>query len=723
MAFAETANLAVKLTLGGNFTSQMGKAQTSLNRFDQSVKRVGSGAGKLSTGFARAGTVVAGAVVTGLAGAAKAAIDFEDAFAGVKKTVDETELNKAGKSFRDIELALRNMATEMPNSAIELANIAEAAGAMGIAGKDIEAFTKQVAILSSTTNVSSEDAATALGQLANVIGLTGDEFDNFAASLVDLGNKGASTEASILEIAKRSGGAAKLFGIAKKETLGWAAAAANLGLNEELAGTALQNVFVKLLPKVSSGSKTLQGIMGKTAKQIKKAFKEDASGALESFIAQLGKMEKDDRLAAIQDIFGKGSGITRLVNGLADSYANNLAPSLDTATESWEEATAAQIEFDKKNATVKSSILRLRNGIYEAGITIGEGFVPALGRAASKLSEFLKQGENRNALKALGEDIGKSIDAIDWNAVLRGAREFLGVMKVAFDWAKRLYDLFSALPTEVKGAVAGLLVLNKASGGLIGGGIGDIAGGIAGAAIAGAGSKVPGVGRLFAQPVFVTNGPLGGLGGGGVAAGVKGGLGTLAKVALVGEAIGLTAAVYSVQQEVSAESTAHATAIQNQTAQWLAQNPSKADLLQGLGGVQAGIDSIRSNPLNVLVQGEALTKLEGMKSAITNQLETSIEKTKASVDLKGDAQKAAIAAAANRSTTDAERIKGSVSLGTAATQSGTAAIVSAIHSIDLTVQNTTISKTTTIQKRYGPVGGSRNDSRGDGFFGNGGFGG
>ena len=35
----------------------------------------------------------------------------------------------------------------------------------------------------------------ALGQMKNVIGLTGDEFDNFAASLVDLGNKGNSTEA------------------------------------------------------------------------------------------------------------------------------------------------------------------------------------------------------------------------------------------------------------------------------------------------------------------------------------------------------------------------------------------------------------------------------------------------------------------------------------------------------------------------------------------------
>ena len=52
---------------------------------------------------------------------------------------------------------------------------------MGIAKDDLAAFTEQVAILGATTDVIVEDAATALGQLNNVIGVTGDEFDNFAA--------------------------------------------------------------------------------------------------------------------------------------------------------------------------------------------------------------------------------------------------------------------------------------------------------------------------------------------------------------------------------------------------------------------------------------------------------------------------------------------------------------------------------------------------------------
>jgi TP901 family phage tail tape measure protein len=506
-----------KLTPGVN------KALGSIGRLESGIGRIGKGAGQLSAGFARSGAIIAGAAVTGLGAAAKAAIDWEDAFAGVIKTVDEADLAKAGLTFDDISNSLRKMSTEMPNSAQELALIAEQAGAMGIAGKDIEAFTRQVAIMASTTNIAAEEGATALGQMQNVIGLTAGEFDNFTASLVHLGNVGNSTESQILEIARRSGGAAKLFGIAKEATLGWAAAAANLGLNEELAGTALQNVFVKALPHYINGSKTLQKITGETGAALKKSFEEDAGGALEGLIADLAKLGKGDRLEAIQALFGKGSGITRLVNGLADSYADNLAPSLDTATQSWEEATAAQIEFEKRNATVRSAIARLKNGIVDAAVSLGEGFSPALGRAADKLSKFLGDDTNRSALKDLGKDIGDAIDKIDWDQVLDGAKSLVAVMKSALDWATRLFHIVNALPTEIKAAGLGFIGLNKLSGGLIGAGVGNIVGGLAGALTKSLAASIPIFGKAFVQPVFVTNMGVGGMGGGGPTGGGGGG--------------------------------------------------------------------------------------------------------------------------------------------------------------------------------------------------------
>lgn len=548
MPSSETAKLIAELSLKDKLSGGVNKALGSVGKLEKGFGRVGKGAGQVAGGMARAGTIIAGATVAGFGAAAKAAIDWEDAFAGVVKTVDETDLSKAGLTFRDLELSLRKMSTTMPVTAADLAGIAEAGGAMGVAGKDIEEFTRVVAILGSTTNVAAGDAATALGQMANIIGLQAGEFDNFASALVDLGNKGNSTEAQILEIARRSGGAAKLIGIAKDQTLGWAAAAANLGLNEELAGTALQNFFLKTQKAITANGadlKDLARISGKTTKQFKKDFDKNATGALTSFLKGLGKMSKDKRLTAIENIFGKGSGLTRLVVGLADSMDTNLTPSLRDGTKAWKDNTAAQAEFDKRNATVRSGITRLKNSVLDAAITVGEGFAPALGRAASKLAEFLAQDVNRSALKGIGEDIGKAIDGIDWNDVLRGAREFVGIMKSALSFAKLLFDAVNALPTEIKAAGLGFIGLNKLSGGLISQGLGNIVGGLTQTIVRSLGSQLPGLaGKAFVQPVFVTNMPVGGLGGGiggaAGAVGAAGAIGTGFAAAAIGAAVGTT---------------------------------------------------------------------------------------------------------------------------------------------------------------------------------------
>ncbi len=752
MAVADTAKLIAELGLKDKMSAGLGKAAKNLGTFEKGVGRVGKGVGQVGAGIVKSAAVIGTAATTAIGAAAKATIDWQDAFAGVVKTVDAKELKGAGLTFRDLELQLRQMATEMPNTASELAGIAEAAGALGIKAGDITAFTKQVAILAATTNVSADDAATALGQLQNVIGLTGSEFDNFAAALVDLGNKGASTEAQILEIARRSGGAAKLFGIAKDEMLGWSSAAANLGLNEELAGTALQNVFVKLLPKFIDGSKDLQKVLGKNAKQIQQSFKKDAGGALEGLLKQLGRMPKDARLKAVQSLFGKSSGITRLVLGLADSFDKNLKPSLDTSADAWHKGTAAAEEFAKRQATVKSAISRLRNGVMEAAITVGEGFVPALGEAADKLSKFLAAPENKNALTQLGKDIGEEIRKIDWDQVLDGARSFVDVLKTTLGLAKDILGVLNALPTEAKAAGLAVVGLDKISGGLFSKGLGNIVGGIGETITRALGSKIPGVGKLFAQPVFVTNWPAGmGIGGGAAgAAGAAGkGLSGLSKVFLVGEAIALVAAVNDVRQTISDESTKQAQEVHSSLNQLLADpNANRAQLQTALDGVKQGINDLQSNPLNVLVQGDALNELQAMKGALEKRLGPTAEQSPDAKDRAADAKKAitdvglAVQRKGEQTTGSIDKMKGN--LGTkldtakrgldsvkgatdiaagavrtygaataAATRGVAPPIVSAIYAarpitnVDVHVNATTVTKQVSVTQSYGQTTTSR----------------
>lgn len=462
MAAADTARLVAELTLDDKFTKPLNRIDKRLGAFSGAVNR------NLGRGIDTAVSRVGRAVVDITKGIAGAAIDWEDAFQGVVKTVDTTP-----EKLAEIGTAIREMATEMPVAASQLAAIAEMGGAMGIEAAGIEEFTRQVAILGSTTNLSFEDAAAGLGQLQNTIGLTADEFDNFSAALVELGNEGSSVETTILEIARRMGASATAFGISKDAILGWAAAAANLGLEADAAGGALQRVFTKLQLKIADGSKSVSKIMGRSAKDIRKLFAKDATRALELFIRKLAKIPPAKRLQAIVDVFGKDQNIIRTIAGMTNEI-EKTGKALDDGTRAWHENAAAQEEFDKRNATVRSAITRLRNGLTEAAITVGEGFVPALGRAADKLAKFLKIPANRTALQNIGRDIGKLIDGIDWDALLGYARSFMGALDKASGFAKALWDAFSSIPSDAKAVLISLAGLNKLSGGAVTGIMGDI---------------------------------------------------------------------------------------------------------------------------------------------------------------------------------------------------------------------------------------------------------
>jgi hypothetical protein len=284
------------------------------------------------------------------------------------------------------------------------------------------------------------------------------------------------------------------------------------------------------------------------------------------------------------------------------------------------------------------------------------------------------------------------------------------------------------------------VVLHKVSGGLITKGVGNVVGGLAsGVARAGA-SQLPGIGKLFAQPVFVTNFPPGFGGAGGAAGAAKGGLGLVSKMFLIGEAIGLAVLVNDIRSGIAEGNTKTAAALQDQTAQFIASQPNQAALENALAGVNQGIHDLEFNPLNVLVQGEALDKLRLMRADLTAQLDASRraagspDDRVSSVVAATERMEERLAGAAQLTKVDTvsatDRVK--VAAATAgheartglygvqsATQTGTGQIVGAIRAIPppqltVNVSPTTISYTTAVTNRYGPGNGSAGSDLGKG---------
>ena len=214
-------------------------------------------------------------------------LNFESAFAGVRKTVDATE-----EEFEQFESGLREMSTQMPATASELAAIAEAAGQLSIKNENLLSFTETMAHFGVTTSLTSQEAATALARLANITGMNQENFDRLGSSIVELGNNFATTESEITEMALNISAAGTQVGMTEADILGVAAALSSLGLESHAGGTAISRAIVQMASACETGSAELAYFAkaaGMSTSEFQKYFAEDATGALIAFITGLGR--------------------------------------------------------------------------------------------------------------------------------------------------------------------------------------------------------------------------------------------------------------------------------------------------------------------------------------------------------------------------------------------------------------------------------------------------
>ena len=316
------------------FTTPVEKAKASVEQLRESTEKTQAW-DKLSTG-----AVVAGAAITaGLGFAVKAAMEWESAWAGVLKTVDASPAQ-----FEQLEGQLKELARTLPASAEEIANVAENAGQLGVKATDIATFTKTMINLGEATNLTADEASTAIAQIANVMGTGGQDIERFGAALVALGNDGASTEKDIVMMAQRIAASGKLVGLSETDVLAYSSALASVGIEAEAGGTAISQSFTQIGDAVDKGGQKLTTIArtaGMTSAQFKAAFEQDAAGAMQKFIVGLAAVEEQGGSAS-RVLDGLGMAGIRQKNALLSLATSGdlLSNSLKTASSAWSENTA-----------------------------------------------------------------------------------------------------------------------------------------------------------------------------------------------------------------------------------------------------------------------------------------------------------------------------------------------------------------------------------------------
>ena len=352
-------------------------------KFDESMAGLKTSLSETGAAMTSIGKTLSIGLTAPLAGigtlAAKTAIDFETAFAGVAKTVDAS-----GAELAQIETQLRTLATQIPVSATELMRLAEAGGQLGIRTQDIASFAEMAAKMGEATNLSSEQAATALAKLAAITGLPAGEFEKLGSAIVELGNKTAATESQIVEMSLRIAGAGSQIGLTEAEITGFAAALASVGIEAEAGGTAISQVMLRMREAVATGGEELLGfaqIAGMTAGEFAAKFRAEPAAAITEFIAGLHNMEAQGQptMAALSDLGLSGIRVGDALRRLGGAQ-DLLIQSLTTGREAYAANTALSEEFARRQETAAAQLGMLRNRLTEAAATLGEAFAPAMTR-------------------------------------------------------------------------------------------------------------------------------------------------------------------------------------------------------------------------------------------------------------------------------------------------------------------------------------------------------
>ena len=456
--------LAIRIAgiIDKSFTTSLAAANSSLKAtllsVDKDFTMLDKGFDKVAKMGQRCFSTIATAagvatVAIGAATAASIAVgsEFESAFAGVKKTVDATE-----KEFERLRQDILDMTRVIPSSASDIAGVMEIAGQLGIANEYLTDFTETMINLGVSTNMTAEDAATALAKFANVTGMDPTNYERLGSVIVDLGNNFATTEEDIVKMATRLASTGDLVGLSEAQIMALSTAMSAVGIKAESGGSTMSKLLKKMQLAVETNSKSLEdyaSVAGMTGEEFSNAFKDDAVVALSAFIGGLNDTERNGKsaVAILDDMKLSEVRLSNTILALAGS-GDLMTNAITMANEAWDENTALAIEAGRRYETAESQMILMTNAFKELGIVayedLREPYVDALGTITEKVHALTDYMDGPKGMGAWVEKIGNELPTLQRKFKKYGEPVFDGILG-AGKWivknGKTLVSVFSGI--------------------------------------------------------------------------------------------------------------------------------------------------------------------------------------------------------------------------------------------------------------------------------------
>lgn len=408
-----------------SFNTGIQNARSALESFGDDSFTLSKGLGAIGSVASSVGNDLTTKVSIPLLNLGTSSLDayrsFESAFTGVRKTMDDTAVAAIG-GYDVLSDAIKKMSFETASSAEDIAYVMEIAGQLGVplgdAGNDVINFTKTMVEMGDSTNLSAEEAATALAQFMNIAGTSWEDVGRLGSTIVDLGNNFATSESDITYMAQRLASAGTVAGLTETDILALSTAMSSVGIKAEAGGSAMAQTLAqieKIVQKAIAGDEGAIGqleklgyVSGMTADEFANAWQNDPMTALQNFLLGMGQLEDkgESAVLVLDDLKMSGIRQSNMLKalGLAGGV---LADSIDTANTAWEENTALSIEAEKRYGTLDSRISQLNERWKDMKRDIAEILVPILERLmdiAEKLIGWWKglSDEQQNFIVSIG---------------------------------------------------------------------------------------------------------------------------------------------------------------------------------------------------------------------------------------------------------------------------------------------------------------------------------
>ncbi|MBD1434857.1 hypothetical protein H8B06_18685 [Sphingobacterium sp. DN00404] len=356
-------------------------------------------------------------------------MDFNARLRDVSKTtgIAGQNLRDLGGSVVDLSMKLKVVDSK------KLLEHAAIAGQLGEKGREnILAYAEAMAMLETASDISGEQGGKEIARLLTLVDGGIHNVKLFGDEVVNLGNNFAASESEILSNAEAIAQNTGLYRIGRQEVLAYATATKSLGIEAEVVGSTFQKTLGSFEKSIRSGKGVadILKVVGGSAADLERRFREDASGVFQDYIKGLNAIHKAGGSVQAQM---ERNGITdirqrRVIGTLAAGY-DTLARAMDTVRDA---SGAMQEEFENGAGKLVNQTRRM--GIawdnFVLSIEDGEG---AIGRSVVAIVGFFAD---------LLDQINKTFNPTSLD-------EFLARL-VSFDAADRIREINKSMTEAEK---------------------------------------------------------------------------------------------------------------------------------------------------------------------------------------------------------------------------------------------------------------------------------